>query len=95
VIPSSCQDPVAVDLLRFVPSANTSNGFFQGVLTGSDRSDQATVRFDHRINAKQNFSAYYYFTDEDTFNPFNNFQAAGANVPGFGAAASNASSNGT
>jgi len=85
VIPTSCQDPVAVDLLRFVPSPNTSNGFFQAVLTGSDRSDQTTFRFDHHINAKQNFSGYYYFTDEDTFNPFNNFQAAGANVPGFGA----------
>ena len=85
VIPPSCQDPVAVDLLRFVPGANTSNGFFQAVLTGSDRSDQATFRFDHRINDKQQFSAYYYFTDQDTFSPFNNFQAAGANVLGFGA----------
>jgi len=84
VIPASCQDPVAVDLLRFVPEANR-NGFFQGVATGADRQDQTTFRFDHRINDKQNFSAYYYFTDQNTFNPFNNFQAAGANVPGFGA----------
>jgi hypothetical protein len=85
VIPASCQDPVAVDLLRFVPSANTSNGFFQAVLTGHDRSDQVTFRFDHHISDKQQFSAYYYFTDQFTSNPFNNFQAAGANVPGFGA----------
>jgi Carboxypeptidase regulatory-like domain/TonB dependent receptor len=85
VIPASCQDPVAVDLLRFVPAANTANGFFQAVLTGSDRSDQTTFRFDHHLNDKQQFSAYYYFTDQNTFNPFNNFQAAGANVPGFGA----------
>src|SRR5207245_114978 len=35
-------------------------------------------------NDKQQFSAYYYFTDQFTLNPFNNFQAAGANVPGFG-----------
>jgi outer membrane receptor protein involved in Fe transport len=85
VIPTSCQDPVAADLLRFVPSANRGNGFFQAVLTGSDRRDQATFRFDHHINEKQNFSAYYYFQDESNFSPFNNFQAAGANVPGFGA----------
>ena len=85
VIPAACQDPVAVDLLNYVPLANTSNGFFQAVLTGSDRQDQATFRFDHRINDKQSLSAYYYFTDETTFSPFNNFQAAGANVPGFGA----------
>ena len=85
IIPASCQDPVAADLLRFVPSPNTSNGFFQAVLTGSDRTDQTTVRIDHHINSKQNFSAYFYFQDQSTFNPFNNFQAAGANVPGFGA----------
>ena len=85
-IPLPCQDPVAVDLMQqFVPQANTANGFFQGVANGNDRQDQTTFRFDHRINEKQNFSAYYYFTDENTINPFNNFQAAGANVPGFGA----------
>src|SRR5947209_4651388 len=86
IIPQACQDPVAVDLLQqYVPLPNTQNGFYQGVLTGTDRQDQSTFRFDHRINDKQNFSAYYYFTDETLFNPFNNFQAAGANVPGFGA----------
>ena len=84
VIPSSCQDPVAVDLLRFVPAANRGS-FFQGVANGTDSQNQVTVRIDHRINDKQSFSGYYYFTDETTFNPFNNFQAAGANVPGFGA----------
>ena len=85
VIPGACQDPVAVNLLQqFVPSANTANGFFQAVLAGHDRSDQVTFRFDHRINDKQQFSAYYYFQDETSFSPFNNFQAAGADVPGFG-----------
>ncbi|MBZ5681628.1 MAG: TonB-dependent receptor [Acidobacteriia bacterium] len=89
VIPSSCQDPVAADLLRFVPSANTSSGFFQAVLTGRDRQDQTTFRFDHTINSKQQFSAYFYFSDQSNFSPFNNFQAAGANVPGFGADSKN------
>ncbi|HET7441930.1 MAG TPA: carboxypeptidase regulatory-like domain-containing protein [Terriglobales bacterium] len=83
-VPIPCQDPVARDLLRFVPLPNTANGFFQAVLTGTDRTDQTTVRIDHHINTKQTFSGYYYFTDENTVNPFNNFQAAGANVPGFG-----------
>ena len=85
-IPVQCQDPVAVDLMnKYVPAANLGNGLFQAVLSSHDRQDQATFRFDHRINDKQNFSAYYYFTDQKIFNPFNNFQAAGANVPGFGA----------
>jgi hypothetical protein len=84
VLPATCQDPVAADLLRFVPSPNTSNGFFQAVLSGRDRSDQTTFRFDHHINNQQQFTAYYYFTDEANSEPFNTFQAAGANVPGFG-----------
>ena len=83
VIPSACQDPVAVDLLRFVPLANRGQ-LYQGVPTGSDRQDQMTARWDHTINDRQNFSAYYYFTDEDRFQPFAFFQAAGADVPGFG-----------
>jgi hypothetical protein len=87
IIPSSCQDPVAVDLLNhyvtpYIPQA--VNGNFVSVLPERDRQDQITFRFDHRINDKQNFSAYYYLTDETDFNPFNNFQAAGANLPGFG-----------
>jgi hypothetical protein len=88
-IPTECQDPVAVDLMnRFVPGANAGD-FFQAVLNRKHRQDQGTLRIDHRINDKQNFSAYYYFTDNTNFEPFNNFQAAGANVPGFGAAARN------
>jgi hypothetical protein len=87
VIPSACQDPVAADLMNhyvtpFVPQA--VNGQLVTLGSERDRQDQATFRFDHRINDKQNFSAYYYLTDETDFNPFNTFQAAGANVPGFG-----------
>jgi len=88
-IPLACQDPVAVDLLRFVPSANTGNGLYQAVLTGRTRQDQTTLRMDHRINDRQSFTGYYYFTDFTGFQPFNNFQAAGATVPGFGANSKN------
>jgi len=85
-IPSGCQDPVAVDLLRFVPAANLSDGItYQAVPTSSDRQDQFTVRLDHHINSKQNFSFYYYYTNDSQLQPFYNFQASGANVPGFGA----------
>ena len=54
----------------------TVNGVLNTVLPERDRQDQITFRFDHRINGKQNFSAYYYVTDENDFNPFNTFQAA-------------------
>src|ERR1700722_8396205 len=84
-IPLACQDPVAVNLLRFVPAANRPDGTYQAVPVSSDRQDQVTFRFDHHINDRQNFSFYYYFTDDTNFQPFYNFQASGANVPGFGA----------
>jgi hypothetical protein len=84
-IPSVCQDPVAIDLLRFVPGANRPDGTYQSVPTSADNQDQFTVRFDHRINDHQNFSFYYYYTDDKKFQPFYNFQASGANIPGFGA----------
>ncbi len=84
-IPISCMDPVAVNLGQiYFPSANRSDGTYQGVPVSSDDQDQFTVRFDHRINDKQSFTAYYYFLDERNFQPFDNFQASGANLPGFG-----------
>jgi carboxypeptidase family protein/TonB-dependent receptor-like protein len=85
VIPANCQDPVAVDMLRFVPGANRVGGIYQAVPVSADTQNQFTIRFDHHINARQSFSFYYYFTNDANFQPFYNFQASGANVPGFGA----------
>jgi hypothetical protein len=85
VIPTACQDPVAADLLRFVPGANRPDGTYQAVPSSADTQNQFTVRLDHHINSRQNFSFYYYFTNDANFQPFYDFQASGANVPGFGA----------
>ncbi|HEX3820479.1 MAG TPA: carboxypeptidase regulatory-like domain-containing protein [Candidatus Sulfotelmatobacter sp.] len=85
VIPTECQDPVAVDMLRFVPGANRSDGTYQAVPASADTQNQFTIRIDHHINSRQNFSFYYYFTNDTNFQPFYDFQASGANVPGFGA----------
>jgi hypothetical protein len=82
VIPLACMDPTAVDLLQFVPQA--PDGLVSTVPTEAVRGDQATVKFDHRINDKQNLSVYYYFQDDRTHNPFANFELAGADLPGFG-----------
>jgi hypothetical protein len=85
-IPSACMDPVAADMLRFVPAANRPDGVnYQAVPVSSDRQDQLTVRIDHHINDHQSFSFYYYYTDDNQLQPFYNFQASGANIPGFGA----------
>jgi hypothetical protein len=85
VIPSQCMDPVAVNLMqRYVPGSNRPDGSFQAVPVKSDTQDQFTIRVDHRINDHQNFSMYYYYTDDRDLEPFYNFQYSGANVPGYG-----------
>jgi hypothetical protein len=85
VIPAPCQDPVASNLMqRFVPAANIGAGQNQTVPVGTDKEDQITLRVDHKINDHQNFSAYYYYNDARVLDPYNTFEAAGANTPGFG-----------
>ena len=84
-IPVPCQDPVAANLLqRFVPAANSGTNQYQAIPVGTDNADQFTARFDHRISDRQSFTAYYYFNDGSQLQPYNTFEASGANVPGFG-----------
>src|SRR4029077_5073442 len=84
IIPLVCLDPTAVDLLKFVPIPANNSAALETAPVQPDRGDQFTVKFDHRINDKQNLSVYYYFDDHHVISPFAQFQAAGANVPGFG-----------
>ncbi len=85
VIPTACQDPVAVNLMQqFVPTANVGDGLNQSVPVGTDNGDQFTVRFDQKLTSHQNLSVYYYFNDIRQLQPYNEFEAAGATVPGFG-----------
>lgn len=85
-IPAQCFDPVAVNLFEHYVQPFDASGTGLAVTSPAkrDRGDQATARLDHKISANQQFSAYYYFDDDATFQPFAFFQAAGANVPGFG-----------
>jgi hypothetical protein len=83
-IPQQCMDPVALNLLQYLPASNLPGSQYQGVPTQSVDADQFTFRVDHKINDRQNLSIYYYFNDERDLNPFYNFQASGANVPGYG-----------
>ncbi len=84
-IPRACMDPTAVDLMdQFVPLANRPDGHLpDGRWNSKERTDQFTVKVDHRINDKQNFSAYYYFNDSNLANPYSHFQAGGAGKSGF------------
>ncbi|MGB8542473.1 MAG: carboxypeptidase regulatory-like domain-containing protein [Candidatus Acidiferrales bacterium] len=83
VIPTECFDPTAVALYNaYVAPVGT--GQVQTIPNLDQRDDQFTIRFDHKITQFQQFSAYYYFDDDNHTEPFAFFQAAGANVPGFG-----------
>jgi hypothetical protein len=84
IIPLGCMDPTAVNLLKYVPTS--ASGTLVTVPVQPERGDQFTVKFDHRINNSQNLSIYYYFDDHSLVSPFAQFQAAGANVPGFASA---------
>jgi hypothetical protein len=85
VIPTPCQDPVAANLMKqFVPTANIGSNLNQVVPVGTDNADQFTARIDHKINDHQNLTVYYYLNDSRELQPYDNFEAAGANVPGFG-----------
>jgi outer membrane receptor protein involved in Fe transport len=93
VIPVPCMDPTAIALYnQYVKPLTPSSGC--DVVAGCTitplalqtlSQNQFTTRFDYHINPAQLFSAYYYFTDFNRTDPFSTFQAAGANLPGFGA----------
>jgi hypothetical protein len=84
-IPMECFDPTALDLMnQFVPLPNFNGSQFSSVPVSTVRATQFSVRLDHKINNNQQLSLYYYFDDDSIFDSFSTFQAAGANVPGFG-----------
>jgi hypothetical protein len=94
-IPTNCFDPVAVSLMnQYVPCPNADptcsdlslgTGIFQSIPLDRQHENQFTVKIDHRINDKQNLSAYYYFNDLFDAQPFTKFQAENPNLlPGFG-----------
>ena len=96
-IPVACFDPTALAVYNqwVAPHAGNCDGAqdqngnsdcnIPQVGEQGERTDQFTVRVDHKISNSQQFSAYYYFEDDKRTDPFSTFQAAGATVPGFGA----------
>jgi hypothetical protein len=84
IIPLGCLDPTAVDLLQYVPTPANNGNKLVTTPVQPERGDQATIRLDHSLNSKQNLSFYFYYDDDHQVSPFAQFQASGANVPGFG-----------
>src|ERR1019366_2522830 len=90
-IPTICLDPTALSLLnRFVPGPNqggssaTGDTNYQSAPNNITRGDQGSLKFDHRLTNNQNLNFYYYVDDSNLLQALSFFQAAGANVPGFG-----------
>jgi Carboxypeptidase regulatory-like domain len=81
-IPTQCFDPVAVSLLQYVPGAGGSGGV-QVTPNKTDSGDQFQIRVDHNWSNSQKTSAYYYFDNDNTLDPFAKFQASGATTGNF------------
>jgi hypothetical protein len=84
-IPVACFDPTALSLYSqyVAPYANPTGSITQ-LENKSSQDNQFTIRFDHKINNAQQFSAYYYFDNNHEIDPYSTFQDAGATLPGFG-----------
>ncbi|HUN62269.1 MAG TPA: carboxypeptidase regulatory-like domain-containing protein [Candidatus Sulfotelmatobacter sp.] len=82
-VPTACFDPTANALYKNYV-APVGQGLTPTVPNLIENDDQFTFRFDQNFSTTQHFTAYYYFDDVNQNQPFSNFQAAGANVPGFG-----------
>jgi carboxypeptidase family protein len=82
-IPTSCFDPVAASLVRFMPGSGGSNSETQDVVKSTDRGDQFQVRFDQILNKDQKLSVYYYYNNDNTLDPFAIFQLAGGSLGNF------------
>lgn len=85
VIPTPCMDPTAVALMNlYVPLPNQPGNLFQSVPNQVVNGNQGSAKFDYRLTNNQNLNVYYYADNSLTNQAFSFFQAAGANVPGFG-----------
>jgi hypothetical protein len=84
-IPKACFDATAADLTKLFPAVPGGGNVFTSNPADHSKGDQFTVRFDQRLTSTQQLNVYYYFDDSNNNQPFSFFQAAGANVPGFGA----------
>jgi outer membrane receptor protein involved in Fe transport len=82
-IPTQCFDPTAVALYKnYVQPVGT--GVVSYAPNQNETADQFTIKLDENFTPTQHLSVYYYFDNDGVTVPFSNFQAAGANVPGFG-----------
>jgi hypothetical protein len=84
IVPTGCFDPVAVSLVKYLPGAGGSSSQVQDVVKSRERGDQFQIHFDQILNSKQKLSVYYYYDNDNSLDPFANFQLAGGSLGNFG-----------
>jgi hypothetical protein len=81
-IPTQCFDPVAVNLLQYIPGSASSSQVLQ-VPTRRNSGDQVQVKIDHAFSNNQKTAIYYYYDNDNLLDPYAKFQAAGATLGNF------------
>jgi hypothetical protein len=82
-IPTPCFDPVAQNLLQYVPGSGGANSTVIVVPNKRDSGDQFQIKVDHNFSNSQKTSVYYYFDNDNLNDPYAKFQAAGATLGNF------------
>src|SRR6202040_1897073 len=83
VVPTQCFDPVAKNLVKYLPGAGGAINPTQDVSKSTDRGDQFQIRFDQILNKDQKLAVYYYYDNDNTLDPFAIFQLAGGSLGNF------------
>lgn len=81
-VPTACFDPVAVNLLQYIPGIGSAGQVFQ-VPDRRNNGDQVQVKIDHAFSNNQKTAIYYYFDNDHLLDPYAKFQAAGATLGNF------------
>ncbi len=81
-IPVSCFDPVAANLLQYIPGNGSASQVLQ-VPSRRNSGDQFQVKIDHAFSNNQKTSVYYYYDNDHLLDPFAKFQASGATLGNF------------
>jgi hypothetical protein len=82
IVPVSCFDPVAVNLLQYVPGIGNANQIIK-VPDRRNSGDQFQVKIDHAFSNNQKTVIYYYYDNDHLLDPYAKFQAAGATLGNF------------
>jgi len=80
VIPSSRLNPLSQKMMDYYPRGNVSGSFYSSTQMMRNDADQAGLKLDAVLSAKDTFSARYFLSQGESRNPFS---ILGSDVPGF------------